>query len=263
VLRYKEKHDIEARLNEVDHVLERWQSYEADAAPELRKLFRDRLMISLIYHDAALEGEVLSLGEIKAAIDQNIISDASLIPAYEATKNFFNACQDFFAAAPSKKKPLKLETVRGIFSQLVPGETGKDSTYRKENPLHRLYYHEISPPEKISYRMRKFGEWLESDECKDMHPVRRAASAHWRLMAIFPWTKQTGRVARIISNYLLLHARLPLAVIHSIDRQRYYEALKSDEEMLLLVYLEAVETTAASAIRVYQEAAQASGRRAS
>lgn len=253
MLRWKEKQDVEARYYSVDDTVERWKSFRADAGDALEREFHDRLLISLIYHDSALEGDVISYGEIKAAIDQNIISDTSLIPAYEDTKNFHAACSQMFEQAGNKKKPFKLETIKEIHSLVAPAESG--APYRKENPLHRLYYHDIANPDKIAYRMRKLGEWFDSPACKELHPIQRAAEAHWEFMAIFPWLKHSGQVARIMSNYMLQHAGYPLAVIHSIDRQRYYEALKADVESLLLVYLEAVEATATAAIRVYQEAA--------
>jgi Fic family protein len=109
--------------------------------------------------------------------------------------------------------------------------------------------------------MRKFGEWLDSAERKDEHPIVFAAAAHKHLMAIFPWPKGSGRVARVLSNLILVRNRYPLAVIHSIDRQRYYDALRTDDEKLEFLYLEAVETTAQSAIRVYQEAKSRRSRR--
>lgn len=256
MLRWKEKEDVEARFYEVDDAVERWKLTLDDAGEALLREFNDRLIVSLIYHDSALEGEVLSYGEIKAAIDQNIISDTSLIPAYEDTKNFYDACVQMLTQAQNKKKPLKLDTIREIHELVSPVEAA--GSYRKDNPLHRLYYHDIAAPEKIAPRMKKFGEWLEGPVAKGLHPIQRAAEAHWEFMAIFPWLKHSGRVARVMSNYLLGNAGYPLAVIHSIDRQRYYEALKTDVGSLLLVYLEAVETTATAAMRVFQEARRAS-----
>jgi Fic family protein len=262
VLRYKEKEDLESRHGEVDQLVERWREREARVSAELRREFRDKLIISLIYHDAALEGDVLSHGEIKAATDTNIISDASLIPSYEDIKNFYGACEHAFGSS-GKRKPTKVESAREIYLLLDPEAQSIGAAYRKENPLHRLYYHDIAPPDKIPYRMRKFGEWLEH-EAPALHPIERAADAHFRLMSIFPWSKHTGRTARILANCLLERFAYPLAVIHSIDRQRYYESLRgADARQLLAVYLEACETTAASAMRVYEEAERGRGRRAS
>ena len=161
-----------------------------------------------------------------------------------------------------KKLPLNIELLKQVYGLLKPDAKAAGLPYRKENPLHRLYYHEIAQPEKIAARMRKFGEWLDSAARKELHPIDRVAQTHHRLMAIFPWADESGRLARIVSNFSLVQENYPMAVIHSIDRQRYYEALRdSDTKPLLSVYLEAVETTANSAVRVYEEAAKASGGR--
>jgi Fic family protein len=258
VLRYREKEDFETRFREVDEAVEKWRDSETHAAPAVVAEFREKLLIGLIYHDAAIEGEVLSHGEIKAAIDTNIISDTSLIPSYEEISNFSRACGAASEIAKQKKKALTVETIRELYAILVPEAVEGGLAHRKENPLHRLYYHDICPPEKIAFKMKKLGEWLEADETRELHAVERAAKFHWRFMAVFPWANHTGRIARLVANLILEQAGYPLAIIHSIDRQRYYEALRSaNSKQLLSVYLEAVETTAASALRVYEEAAKA------
>lgn len=260
MLRYKEKEDIEARYTEVDRTVEEWRQRLKSVPEALTREFRSRLRISLIYHDAALEGDVLSYSEIKAAIDPTIISDTSLIPSYEDIKRYNDALEYGFEFG-STRKVLKLDTIKKVYEMLVNPSDPKGSAYRKENPLHRLYYHDIAPPEKINYRMRKFGQFLGETQTRQMHPVERVAHTHHTLMAIFPWAKETGRCARILSNLLLTQADYPLAVIHSIDRQRYYEALRTGPRDLISVYLEAVETTAVSEIRVYDEALAGAPRR--
>lgn len=254
MLRYKKKVDFESVFSSNDETINEWRELNSEVPEKLRSEFRDKLTISLIYHDAALEGEVLSHSEIKASIDKSIISDTSLIPSYEEINNFNVACEYATGLASNKRKAIKLDHVKEIHSILVPESKG-GSAYRKENPLHRLYYHDIAAPEKISYRMRKLAEWLEKDGAKNLHPIERAAELHYKLMAVFPWLDASGRAARIAANLVLEHEDYPLAVIHSIDRQRYYESLKAgDHKQLLLIYLEATETTAEAAIRVYQEA---------
>jgi Fic family protein len=261
VLRYKETEDIDARFSEVERIVGAWRSRIQTVSPSLRNEFQGRLRISLIHHDAALEGEVLSYSEIKAAVDPTIISDPSLIPSYEEIKRFDDACNYACEVAANKKKPFKLDTVRDLYAMLAPDEKAKGLPYRKENPLHRLYYHDIAPPEKIQPSMRKLAEWLEEPGTRQLHGVERAAMLHFRLMSIFPWAKETGRTARICANLLLQEAGYPIAVIHSIDRQRYYESLRGDHMGLLSLYLEAAQTTAESEMRVYDEADRAPRRR--
>lgn len=261
MLRYKETEDIDARYTEVERAVQAWRARIGSVPPSLRKEFIQRLRISLIHHDAALEGEVLNYSEIKAAIDPSIISDPSLIPSYEEIKRFNDACDFASEHAANKKKPFKLDTIRDIYGMLAPDEKAKGLPYRKENPLHRLYYHDIAPPEKIQPQMRKLAEWIEDPATRQLHVVERIATLHFRLMQIFPWAKETGRTARIVCNLMLEEAGYPVAVIHSIDRQRYYEALRGDHVGLLSLYLEAVQTTAESELRVYEEADKAPRRR--
>ena len=105
--------------------------------------------------------------------------------------------------------------------------------------------------------MKKLGEWIDEPTNKHMHVIEKVASMHSKFMAIFPWAKESGRTIRIASNLLLQEGGYPIAIIHSIDRQRYYEALRGDHIGLTSLYLEAVQTTAETELRVYEEAQKA------
>ena len=236
---------MDAKFFEIDNRMEALRSKTATFPAKILKDYRDRLDVSWIFHDNALEGVVLSFAELKAAIDQRIISDVTLIPMYEEVRNHKLAVDFVREAQSAAKKPLAidLELVRKLYAILTPEAAAKGYPYRRENPLHRLYYHEIAPPEKISYKMRKLGEWLESEEFRDLHPITRATKAHFRVLSTYPWTKNSGKVARLLMNFMLIrHGYLP-AVIHSIERQRYYEVLRYENESLLNLVVESLENS--------------------
>jgi len=109
--------------------------------------------------------------------------------------------------------------------------------------------------------MRKLGEWIDDPTTKHLHVIEKGASLHSKFMAIFPWAKESGRTIRVASNLLLQEGGYPIAIIHSIDRQRYYEALRGDHIALTSLYLEAVQTTAETELRVYEEAQKAPPKR--
>jgi Fic family protein len=240
---------MDAKFFELDAKMETLRGKQSSFPPNILKTYQDRLDVSWIFHDNALEGVVLSYSELKAAIDSRIISDVTLIPMYEEVRNHKLAV-DFVRDANTGKKPtpIDIELVRKLYALLTPEAAAKAYPYRRENPLHRLYYHEIAAPEKISYKMRKLDEWLNSEEFQELHPIKRATKAHFKLLNIYPWTKNSGKVARLLMNYILIrHGYLP-AVIHSIERQRYYEVLRFENEGLLNLVVEslenAIETTA-------------------
>jgi Fic family protein len=252
---------MENRLIELDgkmaQVAERMGGYPASLA-NIPADFFAKLDLSWIYHDHALEGVVLSYSELKAAIDSRIISDVTLIPMYVEIKRQKDAIdwirEAVAASKTAKKRPaITLDTIKKLHDFLSPELAGKALAYRKENPIHRLYYHDIAQPDKIQGLVKKLVEWVESDEAQSMHLVRRAAVAHYRLLAIYPWTKNSGRVARLLMNYMLVREGYLPCVVHAIDRQRYYEVMRSESSGIIPLVVESLENGADTALKFLDE----------
>lgn len=252
---------METKFFELDARAEVLRERRQRASQAIVSDFDDKLDVSWIYHDHALEGVVLSYHELKAAIDKRIISDVTLIPMYEEIKNYKNAIEWVreLAKQPQKRKKgsITVDTLRAIHAILTPEERLKGSPYRKDNPLHRLYFHEIAPPDKILARMKKLCEWLDEEETHHLHPIERAAKAHYHLMAVYPWPRNSGKVARLFMNLLLLRDGYPPAVIHSIERQRYYDVLRGENSGLVPLVFESLDNAVETAIRFFDELKEA------
>ena len=267
---------MEKKLDDLEFRAERLAELRKRTAQSIVQDFDEKLDISWIYHDNALEGVVLSYHELKAAIDKRIISDVSLIPMYEEIKNHKASIEwvrelaregHSAGSTTARRKTgwITVDTLKHMHAILTPEEKSKGNPYRKDNPLHRLYFHEIAPPDKIALRMKKLVEWLDEDEAIELHPVERAARAHFRFMATYPWTKNSGKVARLMMNMMLLRDGYPPAVIHSIERQRYYDALRSETGGLIPLVVESVSNAIETEIRFFEELREArrAARRAS
>lgn len=263
---------MEKKLYDLDVQLETLQAQRQRVAAAAAKDFDEKLDLSWIYHDNALEGVVLSYHELNAAIDKRIISDVSLIPSYEEIKNHKAAIEWARQTAktpqhqPGKKRvgSITLDTLKHMYALLQPDEAAKNSPYRKEVPLHRQYFHEIASPDKIAARMKKIVEWFDEDETQHLHPVVRAAKAQHKLLAIFPWPKSSGRAARLLMNFMLLRDGYPPAVIHSIDRQRYYDALRVENMAVAQLVADSLSNGMETELQFYQELREAGrSRRAS
>ncbi|MBM3275693.1 MAG: Fic family protein [Candidatus Sericytochromatia bacterium] len=251
---------METKWFDLDSRAETLRERRQRAAQALVADFDEKLDLSWIFHDHALEGIVLSYHELKAAIDKRIISDVSLIPMYEEIKNYKAAIEWVREAAkqPRKKKgSITLETLKTLHGIVTPDEKLKGSPWRKENPLHRLYFHEIAAPDKVPAKMKRLVEWLDEEECLHLHPVERAARAHWQIMAIYPWPKNSSKVARLLMNLLLLRDGYPPAVIHSIDRQRYYDVLRGENPGLVQLVGESLKNGVDTAIHFFDELREA------
>jgi len=258
---------MDVKFFELDSRMEELRAKLASFPSSLTREYQERLDVSWLFHDNALEGVVLSYSELKAAIDQRIISDITLIPMYEEVRLHKRALDWVRENAPvpagKKGSAIDLELVRKLYALITPEAATKGFPYRKENPLHRLYYHEIATPEKIAPRLRKLDEWLTSHEFTDLHPITRATKIHFKLLSIYPWTKNSGKVARLVMNFILLrHGYLP-AVVHSIERQRYYEALRFENDGLMNLIVDSLENSMETTDKFLSELSGLRVRRAS
>ncbi len=228
---------------------------KADAGT--KRMFIDRMDLSWIYHDAALEGVVLTQQELLSALDPNVIPmpDSGMQAVYEEIRNHKKGIDLVRELAGKKRVQLSLELLRRLYVTLYPSEGDAESLkYRKETPLHRLYFHEIAAPDKIAYKMRRFVEWLcEPDNRIPQQPLRFATRAHIELAQIYPFTKGSGRLARLLMNFVLIRHDYVPAVIHATERHRYYESLRGPTQTLQGLVLESMDNSIESAIKFFAE----------
>jgi Fic family protein len=224
------------------------------APPDVQAKYRDDLDVSWIAHDSALEGVVYTLAELRAAIAAGDASvpavplDSSMQPVVEEIRRHREALNFIREYAMKRRQPLTLDVVKRIYCVLHP-EDGDIKTvkYRKDIPQHRLYFHEYAPPDKIAYKLRQVIDWVNEPETRRTRtPVRMASRAHYDLLRIFPFATDSGKVARLVMNLLLLRSGYPPAIIHSTERQRYYDALKGSSATMHAIVQDAMENSLAS-----------------
>jgi Fic family protein len=201
--------------------------------------------MSWIYHDSAVEGSVFTFQELRSALDPSSPqeADSSLQPIIEDIRRRREALDFIRDFAMKKRQPITVDVIKKIYLVLHPEEGDiKTVRYRKDIPQHRLYFHEYAPPDKITYKVRQVVDWVNDPETrKARSAVRLAARAHYDLLRIFPFQDDSGTVARLFLNLLLLRSGLPPAIVHSTERQRYYEALKGSSATMTQIVTESIE----------------------
>lgn len=85
-------------------------------------------------------------------------------------------------------------------------------------------------PHDITFLMKEFEKWLNSERVMHLHPIRYAALAHYKLVHIHPFTDGNGRTARLLMNTILMQAGFPPVIILKQDRLKYYEYLEIANE---------------------------------
>ena len=228
------------------------------ADPDFQKAYRDNLDMSWIYHDSALEGTVYTGQELKGAMDAAagaIITDSSIQPVCEEIRRHREALDYIRDYAVKKRLPINIDVIKKIYLILHPEEGDiKTVKYRKDIPQHRLYFHEYAPPDKITYKVRQIVDWVNDPETRRTRSaVRIAARAHYDLLRVFPFTTDSGKVARLFMNLLLLRSGYPPAIVHSTDRQRYYEALKGSSATMTQIVHESIENNLGSVEKLLEQ----------
>ena len=231
--------------------------------PILAHDFLRKYELSWIYHENALEGVVFSGQELEIGLANHPIADFTSLNAFRDVRNFKAAIDVARSEASAKKPKVTLALITKLYEVLHSGfEARAVAEYRKEIPLHRAYFHEIAQPAKISSLLGKLVEWCESSEFKSSHAVHKASKLQHGFMQIYPYTDGSGKIARLLANLLLIHDGYHPCIIHTIDRQRYYESLRLPEPTLRELMMESMQNGLDNGEKFFQEALVARAKKA-
>ena len=125
--------------------------------------------------------------------------------------------------------------------------------FRKDMPLHRTYFHDISQPAKIQPALEKLVDYTASAEFREFHPIKQAATVQHMFLQIFPFTEHSGKVGRMCTNLILLRNNYMPAVIHSIDRQKYYESFRGPVAGFRTLLMDAIENSLDNGIKYFKD----------
>ncbi|HET9555470.1 MAG TPA: Fic family protein [Anaeromyxobacteraceae bacterium] len=228
------------------------------AQPEQAEDFLRKWEVSWLYHENALEGVVYTSQELELALDNQPVADAAFVGALRDIRNHKTALDLVREEARAKKLKLNLSMVKKLYETLGAGVEGRSvAEWRRDMPLHRTYYHEIAQPARILPALQKVFEACESTDFKNAHPIHQATRLHHGFMQVFPFTENSGRVARLFANLILFQAGYLPVIIHATDRQRYYDAFRQPEASLRDLTMDAIENGLAHAEKLFSHVEKA------
>lgn len=238
------------QFDRVDDKAEEVRSLMERVGQEELSVLWMQLDISSIYHDCALEGEVVSPEELNSALDPCAATDATNFALYTGIRKHklaFEVCRQHAQQKTFEITEAVFKEFNCIFSPMdVDPEI---EGFREEIPLHRTYFHEINQAAQIRDNMADLILWAIEEQEKSAHPFSFAARLHHRFMHIFPYPDTSGKVGRAIMNILLMRNGFLPAVVHATERQRYYEAIRNSHQDLAILLIDSEMASLDSAIR--------------
>jgi Fic family protein len=237
-------------LKEIDR-----KKAKIDKARPLPKIVLDKLTeyldIEWTYNSNAIEGNTMTRQETMLILKEGLtISGKSMREHLEVT-NHRNAI-DYLGELLTKIVPLTQEDIKKIHGLILEGIDNKYAGRFRDVEIYVTGSDQEFPkPKQIEKMMLDFSRWLvDRQEQRDLHPVRFAAQAHFKLVDIHPFIDGNGRTARLLMNLLLMKYGYPIAVFEceTEKRKRYYGALQKGHKGRLLPFeemtAEYVNTTA-------------------
>jgi Fic family protein len=268
---------VKERYQEIDEKNEQLRDYLGIFKDKSRD-FLDRFNMSWVYHDAALEGVVYTQQELTAALyPGRLPAEASMMPVVLEIRNHQSVCDYIREEAASSKKTAQItltqmKRMHDLFIGNTPeAQAARAATerrertekelskerdragFRKDMPLHRTYFHDIAQPAKIQPALEKLVDYTASAEFREFHPIKQAATVQHMFLQIFPFTEHSGKVGRMCTNLILLRNNYMPAVIHSIDRQKYYEAFRAPVAGFRTLLMDAIENSLDNGLKYFKD----------
>src|SRR5271169_6751192 len=179
--------------------------------------------IELTYTSNAIEGNTLTLRETAELIEHGITVGGKPLRDHLEAVDHYNAVL-WMRELAAKTTPIDETIVRELHRRIVfrsqPEIGGVYSTLPR-----RIAGSPVVLPNavKIPQLMKDYGEWLGKAQ-----PVPATSfDAHFRLVAIHPFSDGNGRTARLLMNLLLLKAGYPPVAVRPVDRKTYLDALET------------------------------------
>lgn len=121
-------------------------------------------------------------------------------------------------------------TVHRLISEELQGNYRKTQVILKDARTGEITFRP-PPGVEVPYLMEDFIDWTNNIKARELHPVIRAAVAHYALAAIHPFVEGNGRTARAFATLLLFTEGYDIKRLFSLeeyfdrDAEGYYGAL--------------------------------------
>lgn len=237
--------EILKRLTEKKQELDSKKLLTADVLKNLE----DWLKVELTYSSNAIEGNTLTRIETAEVIERGISAVLKGKPLKDQLEAISHAKAVEFVKTLAKEKKghqfITEEDIKAIHKIILTGINDEwAGRYRESEVFVKGTSVEFPQPNNVPYHMKEFIQWLKTQQ--DIHPVKVAADAHFKLVSIHPFVDGNGRTARLLMNLILLINGYPMAIIRNEDRTGYLEAVnlgqtKGDLEIFYSVIEEAEE----------------------
>lgn len=207
----------------------------APLVPTYEKQFQSDAIARTIHHGTHIEGNELNLLQTKKILEgQEVYGRPRDIQEVINYRNVMTLLDELVYKKGNLSLDILLDIHRTTVDKIIaPEKIGVLRTTQviiKEEGTDKVV---LKPPPfvEVPYLLEDFFNWLNQDSTKEIHPVLRAAIAHYVLVAIHPFVEGNGRTVRAFTQLLLMKENFDIKRFFSLeenfdsDLAAYYDAL--------------------------------------
>ncbi len=188
----------------------------------------DWFRVELTYNSNAIEGNTLTRSETALILEKGItVQGKTLVEHLEATNHAeaFDYMLELVGGVGEFRRLDLLNLHSLILSKIDDLNAGR---FRDFNVV--ISGSDVELPDHliVPQLMEEFFELINTPG--EVHPVIKAAEAHYRLVRIHPFVDGNGRTARLLMNLLLMSDGYPITVIGNAQRVDYIQALEKADQ---------------------------------
>ncbi len=224
---------IEACKEIVDH---------APLLPYYEKEFRKDALVRSVHHGTHIEGNELNLTQAEQAMFGNEVMarerDVQEVINYRKVMEYLDECK-----VQSAKCKVDEEFIKTLHRMIVEKilATERTGVYRTTQVVVRNSVTgevTFTPPVALAvqYQVQALVDFVNETGAEDVHPVLKSGVVHYELVRIHPFVDGNGRVARVLSTFILFQSGYDIRRFFSLeeyfdnDAARYYTSLQSVEK---------------------------------
>lgn len=212
--------ELDVLIREADK--KKAQLTQKSIAPEVYDAYKERFFYADVYNSLAIEGNQLSLEEIKSVLAENVVIPGKSLNDHLDVVGYRDAIIQSQEYVDYNIRLTEHE-IKKLHYQMLISHQQLSGLYRTYNMM--INGHRPTSYEKISYKMLQLTERHKTVEHE--HPIEEAAFFHLRFEKIHPFGDGCGRVGRIIINTMLAQNEYPAVIFDVTEKERYYAALEA------------------------------------
>jgi len=230
-------------MEKINQLYKEWLSLQP-LQPKDRKRLDDKFRLEFNYNSNHIEGNTLSYGQTKLLLLFGETSGSAKLRDYEEMKAHNVGLELMKQEAEDKQRPLTENFIRNLNRTILVQDYWKNArtpdgqnsrmlvktgTYKtRPNSVITVTgeLFDYAAPEETPAFMTSLVEWYNAVSGKgEMSPLQLATLLHYRYIRIHPFEDGNGRIARLLTSFVLHRCGYPMIVIQTKDKDRYLSVL--------------------------------------